>query len=858
MSDVFLPKTSFSVKPNKNKEHELLEKVIQINDGTSTFLHDGPPYANGDIHIGHAYNKILKDIMVRHQNSLGKYSKLVLGWDCHGLPIEWKIEENLKKQKINKKDISIKDFRKKCSDYAQEWVDIQKEQFKSLGIQADYDNSYVTKDFENESSILENIFKLVEKNYIYNDYKPILWSPIEETSLAEAEVEYQDVKSTEMYFKCPFLFVKNTSIIIWTTTPWTLPANVAVAYNKDIKYGLYDNGTEKFILAVNQYESLNKLINIGSFIENVDIQDEFFKMVSFPVLKDNKDEIRQLYHADFVSDDKGTGFVHIAPAHGEDDFSLAKQYNLPISIVISGKGVYQQGYYQLKGKHIFKANPIVLDLLKDDYLLYSNEFTHSYPCSWRSKEKLIYFVTKQWFINLEHIKEKTIDLLYKVGFYPNYGQNKLIKMIKDRPDWCISRQRSWGVPLMFLTKNGKIVNSKELNEFLLNKINEEGCDFWFDKEYMKTIFQQYISDYDDSYEQVFDVVDVWVDSGLSHQYVNNKEVSKVYLEGSDQHRGWFQSSALLSVAIDDKLPFKNIVTHGFILDKNGKKMSKSEGNVLSPKEIQDEYGTDVLRLWVALSDGTNDIKIGKPIIEGVADISKKIRNTLKYLIGVLHDFNEDKLSLSGATELEDLILNDVYDFNEDFKLLDYDFHTFYRRLYDFCDVKLSRFYFDIRKDTIYCDSELNPIRKATLTTLTVVLSNLLKFLNPVMPFTVMEAKEHINFDISRITITARIETKIKWNDIFSLTDSVNQQLELMRNNDGVGSSLQTNIIFGKKYKNLFTLRDLEDITKTSNIVYNDSNDDITLINVSHLEKCSRCWKRKPSLNKQLCDRCNNI
>jgi isoleucyl-tRNA synthetase len=410
---------------------------------------------------------------------------------------------------------------------------------------------------------------------------------------------------------------------------------------------------------------------------------------------------------------------------------------------------------------------------------------------------------------------------------------------------------------MFVVKDNEIVNTQTLNTYLIQRVKQEGCDFWFDKQEMNKVLSEHYSDYSDDYSQVFDVVDVWVDSGLSHQYVNDGKTCEVYLEGSDQHRGWFQASALLSVALDEKLPFENIVTHGFILDKNGKKMSKSEGNVVSPEEIQNEHGTDVLRLWVAMSDGSNDVKIGKPIIDGVLDINKKLRNTLKYLLGVLYDFSEDKFGLGGCTQLEDLIINDIYDLNQEFNNLTYDFHTFYRKVYDFCDIKLSRFYFDIRKDTIYCDSPLNPVRRATLTTLTIVLSNLIKFLAPVMPFTIEEVRDSINFDISKIIITKKQELKISWQDIFDLTSTINSKVELLRSSDNIGSTLETVMIFGTKYKNLFTFRELDDISKSSEVFFNDG-DDLEVKSVKYRVKCSRCWKRKEELYETLCSRCSNI
>ncbi|MDB9792344.1 isoleucine--tRNA ligase [Candidatus Pelagibacter sp.] len=897
-SQINLPKTAFSMKANLPvREPEILEYWKKINlyqelrkssKGKEKFvLHDGPPYANGNIHMGTALNKILKDIIVKFHQMDGKDSIYVPGWDCHGLPIEWKIEEQYKKNKKNKNEVPIVEFRKECRSFAEKWIEVHKGQFKRLGVIGDWENYYSTMSFDAEAQIVRELGKFLKEGSLYRGFKPVLWSTVEKTALADAEVEYQDHKSDTIYTSFPIKSsnikeLEGSEIIIWTTTPWTIPANKALAYNEALDYVLIqlnDDGDfkdRKIVIAQALLDSVLKECSIKDYKEIKKFKGKDFKdtICNHPFFNLGYEYDVPMLEARFVTTEQGTGIVHCAPSHGPDDFNLCLNHGIKAIETVDGDGKYTKNVHLFEGNHIFKANPIVIEKLKEQKKLLANgELTHSYPHSWRSKAPLVHRATPQWFISMEShkLRETALKALDETTFYPSKGKERLRSMIETRPDWCVSRQRVWGVPLpIFVNKKTKeILVDNEVNENIANIYEKEGSDCWFSDNPQRFLGEKYKSE---DYEKLSDIVEVWFDSGSTHSFVLEKREdlkwpASMYLEGSDQHRGWFHSSLLESCGTRGKAPFESILSHGFVVDGKGLKMSKSLGNVIAPEDILKKYGADILRIWVASSNYAEDLRIDHSILDQHADSYRKIRNTFRYLLGNLNDnFEEielEKINLSELPELEKFMLHKIYSLNENFKnyFNNYDFHNLYKELLNFCTVDLSAFYFDIRKDSLYCDSKDSKKRKSTIILLNVILNSLLKWFAPILSFTTEEIHRLITNDDKSIHLTKFLNfpknfknenLNQKWLELLKIRNVCNISIEEKRASKEIGSSLEASlkINLDKKLNEISKDVDFSELCITSSAEVSYLENSETKVQTSKAEgsKCQICWK----ITKEAC------
>ena len=899
-SQINLPKTAFSMKANLSiREPEILEywKKIDLykelrksSNGKEKFvLHDGPPYANGNIHMGTALNKILKDIIVKFHQMDGKDSIYVPGWDCHGLPIEWKIEEQYKKNKKNKNEVPIVEFRKECRSFAEKWIEVHKGQFKRLGVIGDWENYYSTMSFDAEAQIVRELGKFLKEGSLYRGFKPVLWSTVEKTALADAEVEYQDHKSDTIYtsFSVKSSNVKElegSEIIIWTTTPWTIPANKALAYNEALDYVLIqlnDDGDFKnrqIVIAEALLESVIKDCSIKDFKEIKKFKGKELKdtICNHPFFDLGYQFDIPMLEARFVTTEQGTGIVHCAPSHGPDDFNLCLNHGIKAIETVDGDGKYTKNVHLFEGNHIFKANPIVIEKLKEQKkLLFNGELVHSYPHSWRSKAPLVHRATPQWFISMEShkLRKKALKALDETTFYPSKGKERLKSMIETRPDWCVSRQRVWGVPLpIFVNKKTKeILIDDEVNENIANIYEKEGSDCWFSDDPQRFLGSKYKAD---DYEKLSDIVEVWFDSGSTHSFVLEKREdlkwpASMYLEGSDQHRGWFHSSLLESCGTRGKAPFESILSHGFVVDGKGLKMSKSLGNVIAPEDILKKYGADILRIWVASSNYAEDLRIDHSILDQHADSYRKIRNTFRYLLGNLNDNFEkidlEKINLSDLPELEQFMIHKIYSLNNKFKnyFKNYDFHNLYKELLNFCTVDLSALYFDIRKDTLYCDEFDSQKRKSTIILLNVILNALLKWFAPILSFTTEEifrliSKNNKSIHLERfLNFPSSFKNEAlnnKWQELIKIRNICNISIEEKRASKEIGSSLEAElkIDLNDKFKDITKNIDFSELCITSKATISFST--ITEVEVNTIKakgsKCSVCWK----ISEELCPR----
>lgn len=765
---VFLPQTSFAMRANlpelekailaKWEQENLFHKIEEQEKDRDLFvLHDGPPYANGHLHMGHALNKILKDITIKYKRFQGKKVPYIPGWDCHGLPIEWKVEEAYRAQKKDKDEVPVLEFRQECRAFAQKWVDIQKEEFKRLGILTDWNTSYLTMTHEAEAEIVRQLHKILMTGYLYKGLKPVQWSVVEKTALAEAEIEYRDKTSFSVYVLFPLLpnpildLEESVSALIWTTTPWTLPANRAIAYKADATYVVAKGAaTPAFLIAKDLMESLEKQTGITfSILKTLKGEDLRDFRSHHPLRKEGYDFEVPLLPAEHVTLDQGTGLVHTAPSHGIEDFELGKKYNLEVPELVGPDGVYYDHVPLVHGQHVFKVNEFIVEKLKDTgNLLYETKILHSYPHSWRSKAPLIYRATAQWFVSMDHnhLREKAINSIHQVKWHPPQGQNRLESMVQNRPDWCLSRQRSWGVPIAIFAskKTGEPLKDEEVNQRIYQAMLSHGADVWYARPAQDFLGDRYNGN---DFEQVTDILDVWFESGTSHAFVLEKNPhlkwpADLYLEGMDQHRGWFQSSLLHSVATKGEAPYKTVVTHGFVVDATGQKMSKSIGNTVNLADIVEKQGVEILRLWVVNSDYFDDVRIGEEILKRQAEIYRKMRNTLRFLLGNLSGFSHSmKIDHTHLPEIEQWVLHRLTELDAQISkdLESYDFHHIFTHLYTFCVNDLSAFYFDIRKDSLYCNALNDPKRLATQTVLHHVFINLCKWLAPILTFTIEEA-----------------------------------------------------------------------------------------------------------------------
>ncbi len=891
-SQINLPKTAFSMKANlPTREPEILKFWQNINlydelrksrKGEEKFvLHDGPPYANGNIHMGTALNKILKDIIVRFHQMDGKDSVYVPGWDCHGLPIEWKIEEQYKKNKKNKNEVPIVEFRKECRAFAEKWIDIHKDQFKRLGVVGDWDNYYSTMSFDAEAQIVRELSKFLKEGSLYRGFKPVLWSTVEKTALADAEVEYQDHKSDTIYasFQVKSSNIKelnDSEIVIWTTTPWTIPANKALAYNERLDYLLIevnDDGdfeNKKIVIADALIDSVIKDAKIQSFKKLKKFKGKDLKgtICNHPFLKLGYEYDIPMLEARFVTTEQGTGIVHCAPSHGPDDFNLCMNNGIKAIETVDGDGRYTKNVALFEGIHIFKSNSIVIEKLKDQKkLLSSGELVHSYPHSWRSKAPLVHRATPQWFISMDShkLRNKALKAIDETTFYPNKGKERLKSMIETRPDWCVSRQRVWGVPLpIFINKKtSEILVDDEVFDNIAKIYEKEGSDCWFSDDPQKFLGKKYKAV---DFEKLSDIVEVWFDSGSTHSFVLEKRKdlkwpASMYLEGSDQHRGWFHSSLLESCGTRDRAPFETILSHGFVVDGKGLKMSKSLGNVIAPEDILKQYGADILRIWVASSDYAEDLRIDYSILDQHAESYRKIRNTFRYLLGNLNDnfeqINLEKIKIDHLPELEQFMLHKVYNLNSKFNkyFKDYDFHNLYKELLNFCTVDLSAFYFDIRKDTLYCDPINSEKRKSTLILLNVILNSLIRWFAPILSFTTEEIYQLISKNKKSVHLEKFLNfpekfknngLNSKWEQLIKIRDICNLSIEQKRASKDIGSSLEAALIVKLNNENQKFLKNIDlselCITSSAKIENIDTSEIIVETNKATGEKCPVCWK----------------
>lgn len=914
---IFLPKTSFPMQGNLAKNDPIMVQYWQdINlykelrkksqNKKKFILHFGPPYANGPIHMGHALTGILKDTINKCYQMMGYDAPLVLGWDCHGLPIEWKIEESYIKAGKKREEVPVAEFMSKCREYAAKWRDTQKEGFKNLGMIFDYDNPYYTMDKSSEATICEEFFKIVKNGYVHRDRKPVMWSVVEKTALAEAELEYHDKTSDAIYVKYPIIkteteLLENANAVIWTTTPWTIPASLAIAYNPEFDYVLIEYNNERLLIGQCRLESFIKENNINDYkiIDEIKGNELDGTICNHPLNNLGfKQEIR-LLPADYVTDDTGTGLVHTAPGHGLDDFYLGKKYGLSTETTVNENGTLVDTLPYFKGEHVFKVNPKVIDeLQKAGNLVSTSKIVHSYPHSWRSKSPLIFRTTTQWFISIDPIRQKLLDEIRNTDWYPSSFINRIYSMVEKRPDWCISRQRIWGVPIaLFINKN---TNEVLVDDDVFNKVLEtfrtEGIEAWHTKPISFFLGDKYNPD---DFTKVNDTIEVWFDSGCSHKYVldNRPELTwpaDLYFEGSDQHRGWFQSSLVESVLTFGKAPYKKVATNGFLLDKDGRKMSKSLGNVIAPTDITKKFGADVLRLWCINGDYSEDMRIGEEIITRNQDVYRRFRNTLRYLLGVLSDYNpNDEVKYDELPLLEKFILNRLYNNNVLLRdsINNFDLQKFYTELHTFCANDLSAFYFDIRKDTIYCDSKDNIIRKSSLTVMNHLFMCLVHWLAPVLSFTSEEAWQAYPLNTSKESIHLQEFQNIPeiWkNDdieeqgqfLQSIRKVINGAIEVERLAKTIGSSLEANLLVytndNEVYKKLnkINIQELAIVSSAKCILAQAPypvtiNDDLhigVIVKKSECNKCDRCWKFLNDVkeynneygNIKLCDRCNEI
>ena len=891
-SQINLPKTAFSMKANLPvREPEILEYWKKINlyqelrqssKGHEKFvLHDGPPYANGNIHMGTALNKILKDIIVKFHQMDGKDSIYVPGWDCHGLPIEWKIEEQYKKNKKNKNEVPIVEFRKECRSFAEKWIEVHKGQFKRLGVIGDWENYYSTMSYDAEAQIVRELGKFLKEGSLYRGFKPVLWSTVEKTALADAEVEYQDHKSDTIYTSFPVKSsnlkeLEGSEVIIWTTTPWTIPANKALAYNEALDYVLVqlnDDGDFKnknIVIAEALLDSVIKECSIKNYKIIKKFKGKDFKdtICNHPFFNLGYEYDIPMLEARFVTTEQGTGIVHCAPSHGPDDFNLCLNHGIKAIETVDGDGKYTKNVHLFEGNHIFKSNPIVIEKLKEQKKLLANgELTHSYPHSWRSKAPLVHRATPQWFISMEShkLRETALKALDETTFYPSKGKERLKSMIETRPDWCVSRQRVWGVPLpIFVNKETKeILVDDEVNENIASIYEKEGSDCWFSDNPQRFLGEKYKSD---EYEKLSDIVEVWFDSGSTHSFVLEKREdlkwpASMYLEGSDQHRGWFHSSLLESCGTRGKAPFESILSHGFVVDGKGLKMSKSLGNVIAPEDILKKYGADILRIWVASSNYAEDLRIDHSILDQHADSYRKIRNTFRYLLGNLNDnFEEvdfEKINTSELPELEQFMLHKIYSLNENFKnyFNNYDFHNLYKELLNFCTVDLSAFYFDIRKDSLYCDPKESKKRQSTIILLNIILSSLLRWFAPILSFTTEEIYRLMMNDDKSIHLTKFLKfpknfknenLNQKWLELIKIRNICNISIEEKRASKEIGSSLEASlkIDLDKKLNDISKDVDFSElcITSSAEVSYFENTETKVQTTKAEGSKCPVCWK----------------
>jgi isoleucyl-tRNA synthetase len=988
---VFLPKTDFPMKaglPQKEPgiaarwaEERLYEQLREARKGRKKFIfHDGPPYANGDMHIGHALNHTLKDMVCRTHNALGLDAPYVPGWDCHGLPIEWKVEEQYRKKKQDKNAVPPREFRAECRAYAAHWVGVQREQLKRLGVMADWDNPYLTMDFQAEATIVAELMKFAEAGNLYRGSKPVMWSPVEETALAEAEVEYEDITSTQIdvaleIVESPIPELVGAHAVIWTTTPWTIPVNQAIAYGPEVEYVVLKFGFEITATASEgsdpeataRFERLKSKVRsecvsvliakelIVPFLNRIENHlkaqgsltvppgTKIFDVmeVSAPIngsdlagtlarhpmhhLGDFYAKPRPFLPGEFVTTESGTGLVHMSPDHGEDDFELCKANGLEPAFAVMADGRYRDDWPWLGGADERRRSvinpgfnapdgPICSDLREAGALLAASaDYKHSYPHSWRSKAKVIYRCTPQWFVPMDReldppsrlregpgeglshgtaetgppltppaggrgtLRERALAAIAATRFVPEKGRNRLGSMVEGRPDWVLSRQRAWGVPITLFVKTGtgEYLQDPAVNARVIAAIREEGVDAWDESRKAEFLGNAYNPD---EYEMVTDILDVWFDSGSTHAFVlesgrwpDLQWPADLYLEGSDQHRGWFQSSLLESCATRGRAPFDTLLTHGFTMASDGRKMSKSLGNTVDPLKVMETYGADIIRLWALSVDFTEDHRIGDEILKGVADQYRKLRNTFRYLLGALDGFEwgREGVETEQMPELERYMLGRLWQLDATLRtaIHAFDFNTYTRALIDFCNDDLSAFYFDIRKDRLYCDAPDDANRRAYRSTLDILFQALVRYAAPVLVFTAEEVwatrfpdKGSVHLlEWSTLPDWRNEALDRRFEQLRTLRETVTEAIEPLRRDKVVRSSLEASVaVPANAVPDGFDDDALAELFITASVARGDSAEVTVTPTTDH--KCGRCWRLLPEVVEDgaLCGRCEDV
>ncbi len=952
-----LPKTDFPMRAGLPKrEPEWLERWAKIGiydklrekaSGRAPFtLHDGPPYANGHLHIGHALNKILKDMVVRSQQMMGKDARYIPGWDCHGLPIEWKIEEKYRQKGRDKDAVPVVEFRRECRDFAAGWIDIQRDEFKRLGVTGKWSKPYLTMDFHAERVIAEEFQKFLMSGVLYQGSKPVMWSPVEKTALAEAEVEYHDRQTDAIWVKFPVvasdvdIFTKaKTQVVIWTTTPWTIPQNRAICFGPEISYGLYevtgrpvecwvsigdryllaDELAEEALSAARLEPSMYRRLDTVSPAELAGITCAH-PLRGVEGADGEWDFDVPLLPGDHVTDDAGTGFVHTAPSHGDDDYAIGVKHKLPMTFNILDDSSYREDLPFFAGEKIIqpngkpgKANRVVIDKLKEvGAVIATRRLTISDAHSWRSKAPVIRLNRPQWFAAIdqkvgdgqdtygETIRERALTSIDQlVTWTPQTGRNRLYSMIEARPDWVLSRQRAWGVPLTCFVKVGAkptdedyLLRDPAVNARILEAFEAEGADAWYqDGAKERFLGNDYVAD---EWEQVIDILDVWFDSGSTHAFVlrdredgSEDGLADLYLEGTDQHRGWFHSSMLQACGTKGRAPYRGVLTHGFTLDEKGMKMSKSLGNTIVPETVVKQYGADILRLWVAQTDYTNDQRIGPEILKGTADSYRRLRNTMRFLLGSLADFSEaDRVEPADMPELERWVLHRLAELDQVVRegYAKYDFQGVFQAVFTFATVDLSAFYFDVRKDALYCDGDTER-RRAARTVLDILFHRLTTWLAPVLVFTMEEVwLERFPGEDSSIHLTDIPDTPADWRDealaakwatIRKVRRVVTGALEVERREKTIGASLEAAPVVhvDAAAAEVLATVPFDDICITSDITVStdpapdaafrvEGSDGVAVVFAkAEGQKCQRCWKILPDVGSHthpgVCGRCDS-
>ena len=951
---VFLPKTDFPMKAGlAAKEPAILERWARIGlydrlrrerAGRERFiLHDGPPYANGDIHMGHAMNKVLKDIVVRSQTLLGKDAPYVPGWDCHGLPIEWKVEEAYRAKKLSKDDVPVAQFRAECRAYADKWVEVQRAEFERLGVMGDWADPYLTMKYEAEAAIVGELLKFAESGQLYRGAKPVMWSPVEKTALAEAEVEYEDVVSTQIDVAFEIVEAPNAPelvgahAVIWTTTPWTIPVNQALAYGAglSVAYTVIEAAGRRVLVAHGLETPLLRRMGVLSADQSLfDSPDHIGERIYYADALEDALVRHPMHHlggffakprpmlpGEFVTTDAGTGLVHMAPDHGEDDFLLCKQYGIDPVFAVDGAGMYRSDWAWLGGqgsvinkKFVSADGPICTDLREAGALLAaSDDFKHSYPHSWRSKAKVIQRATPQWFIPMDAstllitdgggastslstndeeadpsppafalseveghgsngatLRGIALDAIAATRWVPARAENRITAMVEGRPDWVISRQRAWGVPIALYVhrQTGEYLVDARVNARIVAAFRDGGADAWFTADHQALLGGEYdLADY----EPINDILDVWFDSGCTYVFTLEARYgagtrANLYLEGSDQHRGWFQSSLLESCGTRGRAPYEAVLTHGFALDDKGRKMSKSLGNVVDPLKVLGESGADILRMWVASTDYFDDVKIGKEVLATASDAYRKLRNTFRYLLGALDGFDEgEREAVADMPELERYMLHRLGMLDTELReaATGYEFNRYVRLLTDFANEDLSAFFFDVRKDSLYCDASDSVRRRSYRTVLDMLFHALVRYAAPVICFTAEEVWQArypsedgsvhlLNWpELPAVPGDAPLGTR--WQEVRALREQVTEAIEPLRRDKRVRSSLEAEVVVP-------TLPLPADALAEVFIVADVREGGEIAVARTEYAKCERCWRHLPEVVEDggLCTRCSEV